>query len=232
MTESKELLYNYLGRVSYTRALNLQEKIQDMIISGKIGAVGVVLFLYHDPVITTGKYGDDSNLLINKSELKKTGIEYVRTSRGGDATYHGPGQLVCYPIINLKRIHLGVRKFIESLEDINIEYLYGLGIQGRAVEGLHGVWVGKEKIASIGVRVKRHVTMHGFALNLSNDLSPFGFINPCGMEGTAITSVKELTGTDIDISDCQSTMLDLFVKKYRISKTRKLDMNVKGFTRV
>lgn len=229
MTESTELLYNYLGRVSYTRALNLQEKIQDMIISGNIGAAGVVLFLYHDPVITTGKYGDDSNLLINTSELKKAGIEYVRTSRGGDATYHGPGQLVCYPIFNLKRLHLGVRRFIESLEDINIEYLYKLGIEGRAVEGLHGVWVGNEKIASIGVRVKRHVTMHGFALNLSNDLSPFGFINPCGMEGATITSVKKLTGMDIDITDCQSTILDLFVKKYRISKTRKIELDVKEF---
>lgn len=232
MTESTELLYNYLGRVSYTCALNLQEKIQNMIISGNIEAAGVVLFLYHDPVITTGKYGDDSNLLINTSELQKAGIEYVRTSRGGDATYHGPGQLVCYPIFNLKRLHLGIRRFIESLEDINIEYLYGLGIEGRAVEGLHGVWVGNEKIASIGVRVKRHVTMHGFALNLSNDLSPFGFINPCGMEGATITSVKKLTGMDIDIADCQSTILDIFVKKYRINKTGKIDLDVKEFAGV
>lgn len=229
MKNTKKILYKYLGRVSYSRGLNLQEKIQKMMIDGQITAPGVILFLTHDPVITTGKHGNENNLLVNSRELQNSGIEFVRTSRGGDATYHGPGQLVCYPLINLRRFHLGVRSYIQSLENIIIKYLSGLGVECRTVDGLHGVWAGNQKIASVGVRVKRHVTMHGFALNISNDLSPFGFINPCGMEGASITSVKELTGKSPDLSECAETIIELLVQEYNAEKSEDISIVIPDF---
>jgi len=220
--EHKRLLYKYLGKVSYKNGLELQENIHEYMVSGNTDCVGVLIFLYHNPVITTGKYGDENNLLLNSTQLKNADVEFVRTARGGDATYHEPGQLVCYPIINLKKIHFGLRKYIRTLENIIISYLATLGIGAGLIDGLHGVWVGERKIASIGIRVRRHVTMHGFALNVTNDLSGFNYINPCGMKDVSITSVKELTGKDYDLSDCMSGMLDLFCNAFMIPEIEEM----------
>lgn len=226
MRKNKKLLYKYLGKVSYTKALRIQEYLQEKLISEDIQNEGFLLFLYHDPVITTGKYGDDSNLLLNAGELEKAGIEYVRTSRGGDATYHGPGQLVCYPILNLKKINMGVRNYITSLERVIMSYLSDQGLESRAIEGLHGVWVENEKIASIGVRVKRHVTMHGFALNIKNDLSAFNYINPCGLQGASITSLKKLTGREVDLYESTDRILFYFRKIFKIDSIDELDNSI------
>lgn len=222
-SDHKRLLYKYIGEVSYKDGLELQEKIHKEIVSGKTDYTGVLIFLYHNPVITTGKYGDESNLLLTKEQLEKAGVEYIRTTRGGDATYHGPGQLVCYPIINLKHIRLGVRRYIRTLENIIISYLDTVGIHAGLIEGLHGVWVENKKIASIGVRVRKHVTMHGFALNVTNDLSGFNYINPCGLEDAGITSVLELTGEDHDLPDCAEGMLDIIRENFGIEEIIETD---------
>ncbi len=226
MENPRRLLYRYMGKVSYMKALSIQEQVQEKLISGNIRNEGVLLFLYHNPVITTGKYGNDGNLLINVKELERAGIEYVRTSRGGDATYHGPGQLVCYPILNLKRINMGIRKYITSLERVIMSYLSDHDIEGRAIDGLHGVWVRDEKIASIGVRVKRHVTMHGFALNINNDLSAFDYINPCGMRGASMTSLKKLTGEDADLYECTHRIIHHFRNIFKIDALDESDEDI------
>lgn len=219
---TRKLLYNYLGEVSYGDGLEIQQNIQEKLISGVIEEAGVILFLYHNPVITTGKHGNDDNLLMNIDELRKSGVEYFRTTRGGDATYHGPGQLVCYPIVNLRILHLGIRKYISLLEKVIMEFLSGIGIQSTTVEGLHGVWVGNEKIASVGVRVRRHITMHGFALNVSNDLGPFQFINPCGMEGASVTSVKKILGKDYELNECVDTIMDHMCSAFGVGQIEEL----------
>ncbi len=183
----------WLGDVPYKEALALQIGRLERRAQGDVG--DALLLLTHPHVFTLGRCGDPANLLVAEEELAKDGVALERVGRGGDITYHGPGQLVGYPIIRLARPDLC--RYVRSIETALIEALGGFGIETRAVPGLTGVWAGEKKIASIGVGVKRWVTYHGFALNVNTDLSWFRKIRLCGLEGKEATSMGELLGRDV-----------------------------------
>jgi len=180
----------WLGEVGYREALDLQSSFVDRRADRKIP--DTLLLLTHPHVYTLGRAGDDANLLVPKESLAAEGISVERVGRGGDVTYHGPGQLVGYPICLMERPD--VHRFVRSIEVALIDALGALGVAGRRLEGLTGVWVGEKKIASIGVGIRKWVTYHGFALNVTTDLSYFRRIHLCGLKGREATSIAEVRG--------------------------------------
>lgn len=174
------------GRVPYEEGLDLQKRLADEVRGDPSRAY--LILLEHPSVFTLGKNGSPSNV------LDAHGIPVVRTDRGGDVTYHGPGQLVGYPILNLRAMRLGVRTLVERLERVLVGALRDLGVEASRKEGCVGVWRGAAKIASLGLRIDRGVSRHGFALNVSNDLAPFGWIHPCGIPACSVTSVERVVG--------------------------------------
>lgn len=184
---------NWLGHMEYRRALKLQMKCIERRASGEIS--DTLLLLTHPHVYTIGRVGDDANLLVPPDLLAREGIPVERVSRGGDITYHGPGQLVGYPIVLLSRPD--VHRFVRSIEAALIEALSDFGVSGARIEGLTGVWTMGKKIASIGIGVRRWVTYHGFALNVDTDLSYFRRIHLCGLKGREATSIAEVTGRKV-----------------------------------
>jgi len=183
----------WLGHVEYRSALKFQLQCVERRASGEIP--DTLLLLTHPHVYTIGRIGSDDNLLVPAESLAQEGIAVERVSRGGDITYHGPGQLVGYPIVLLARPD--VHRFIRSVEEALIDALSDFGIVGRRIEGLTGVWVGGKKIASIGIGVRRWITYHGFALNVDTDLSYFRRIHLCGLKDREATSVAEVTGREL-----------------------------------
>jgi lipoate-protein ligase B len=191
-TSKKVCIAPYLEIVPYEAALKLQQGLMQARAEGRIG--DVLLLLQHPSVFTTGRFEGEEDMVVPRERLAREGIAVFHTNRGGGATYHGPGQLVGYPIINLKEDGLGVREYIQKLEAVIIKLLLALGIQGHRVAEYPGVWVGEKKVCSIAVHVSRSVTTHGFALNVTNDLRYFRYIRPCGLAGEVMTSVSELLG--------------------------------------
>ena len=179
-----------LGRRPYRPVLALQEKLVAERQAGSIP--DTLLLVEHERVYTMGRNAKDENVLLSKAELGKQGIELVHIGRGGDVTYHGPGQLVGYPIINLLERKRGIVAYVDGLEQVLIKVLADFGIEGKTDRKNRGVWVGNTKVAAIGVRVTRFVTMHGFALNVEADLSPYGGIIPCGIRDKGVTSLHLL----------------------------------------
>ena len=162
-------------------------------------AVSDSLFLVeHPPVITIGRSGDRRNVLVAEDELRVRGIELIETDRGGDVTYHGPGQLVAYPILNLNMHRRDIGWYLRSLEEVILRTLLDLGIEGRTIRGYTGVWVGDEKVAAIGVAVRRWITFHGMALNTNPDLDHFALIRPCGIPDKGVTSIRALLEREVD----------------------------------
>ncbi len=164
-----------------------------------------IFLLEHYPVITLGKHAKESNILIDDSQLKNLGISMFHIERGGDVTYHGPGQLIAYPILDLEAHHLGVKDYVSLLEEVVIRTLAHFGIQGERVSGASGVWIGagtphERKICALGVKCSRYITMHGLALNVNTDLTGFHLINPCGFVDKGVTSLAIETGKTIDIN--------------------------------
>jgi len=180
----------WLGEVGYREALDLQLAYVDRRAVRKIP--DTLLLLTHPHVYTFGRAGDAANLLVPMESLAGEGISVERVGRGGDVTYHGPGQLVGYPVCLMERPD--VHRFVRSIEAALIDALGGLGVEGRRLEGLTGVWVGEKKIASIGVGIRKWVTYHGFALNVTTDLSYFRRIHLCGLRGREATSIAEVLG--------------------------------------
>jgi lipoate-protein ligase B len=180
----------WLGEVGYREALDLQRAYVDRRAERKIA--DTLLLLTHPHVYTLGRAGDEANLLVPRESLAGEGIPVERVGRGGDVTYHGPGQLVGYPICLMERPD--VHRFLRSIETALIDALEGFGIAGRRLDGLTGVWVGERKIASIGVGIRKWVTYHGFALNVATDLSYFRRIHLCGLKGRQATSMAEVRG--------------------------------------
>jgi lipoyl(octanoyl) transferase len=180
----------WLGSVPYVKALRLQEVLRDQVAEGR--ALDTLLLLEHEPVITLGRSADPANVLASPNDLGRDGIAVIRTSRGGDVTYHGPGQVVGYPVFRLRR---GVRAHVKAMADGIIATLSTLGISAEWRESHPGVWVGAEKICAVGVHVRHHVAMHGFALNVNTDLAGFRAIVPCGLPDAGITSVAKILGT-------------------------------------
>ena len=191
------------GRMAYGRAWALQRALvrarQDE------RTPDVVLFTEHSPVITVGRAGRTSNILASREILASRGVEVHDVERGGDVTYHGPGQLVGYPIINLRALDEDVVRYVRLLESALIAAVGGWGIVADRVRGYPGAWVGGAKIAAIGVAVKRKVTMHGFALNVDPELSDFDLINPCGLD-KPVTSMARLLGRPVALEDVRLAM--------------------------
>ncbi len=199
------VVFEDLGMIDYMEAWNYQEKTHDALKNAKLNrrpenVLQKILFCEHPHVYTLGRSGHEENLLIRENLLKSIGATYYRIDRGGDITYHGPGQIVGYPIVDLDIIGKGVKSYIFLLEEAIIGTLGDFGIQASRLQGATGVWLdvnnpGKSrKICAIGVRVSRSVTMHGFALNVCSDLNYFSYINPCGFQDRGVTSMKKELG--------------------------------------
>ena len=188
-----EVIYSWLGEVPYRKAEGLQKALVEQVISdGKTR--GYLLALEHPHVVTLGRSSSPEHVLVPPERLKRMGVEVVETRRGGDVTYHGPGQLVVYPILPLERLKPDVHWFLRMLEEAGIRTLGSFGVKGARKEGLTGVWVGKEKVMAVGVALRRWVTFHGAALNVSCGLEGFDWIVPCGIEGRGVTSMERLVG--------------------------------------
>ncbi len=192
----RELKVVNLNLVEYGKSLKLQKIYEEKTLNGK---TDFLLLLEHHPVITIGKSGNSLNILFNKEVLKKRGVSVYQTDRGGDVTYHGPGQLIGYPILNLRYYKKDVKWYVKSLEEILIKTLNEYSINAEMIPKLIGVWVEEKKIASIGIRIRKWVTYHGFALNVNNDLTPFSYIIPCGIKDINITSMKELLNKKVNM---------------------------------
>jgi lipoate-protein ligase B len=197
-----------LGRRDYLEAWDLQKKL---VIARQAETIPDVLLLgEHPPTYTLGRGGNVEHLLVGKEELANIGASFVETDRGGDITFHGPGQIVGYPILDLKGIKPDVQLYLRQLEEVLIQTLARFGIDARPVGGLTGVWHAQGKVAAIGVRVSRWVTSHGFALNVSTDLSYFNRIVPCGIVGKNVTSMESILGKTVpkaQVADALSTEL-------------------------
>jgi len=204
-------LFTDLGLISYPDALNYQERLFEEILfikkcneelpqCEKQVQYNHLIFCEHPHVYTLGKSGNESNLLINTLQLQDKNAAFIKTNRGGDITYHGPGQLVGYPILDLESLHFGTRQYIEKMEDALILTLKEYGISSYRKNDVIGVWIEanknspERKIAAIGVKVSRYVSMHGFALNVSTNMDYFDYINPCGITNKGVTSMEKELG--------------------------------------
>ena len=212
---TKVCLVYALGLVDYHKGLLLQERLLS---SRKSGAISdVLLLLQHPSVLTMGRSGVDKNIIVPKETLVKEGVSVFYTNRGGDITYHGPGQLVGYPILNLMENGLTVHQYVWNLEEVVIKTLADFGIGGQRVSEWRGVWVGEEKICALGVRVSGQVSMHGFALNVNTNLKYFTYIVPCGITGVSITSVSKLLGHEVEIEEIRRSLLRHFSQVFRFT---------------
>lgn len=187
-----------LGEMEFERAREFQLQMVDQRAAGEIDDTFV--FVSHPPTITIGRGATSGNVLVSDQVLAERGIRKYEIERGGDVTFHGPGQQLIYPIIDLEKRGRDLHKFLRDLELVVIRFLDYYGIKGESVPGKTGVWVGGKKICAIGIAVKRWVSFHGLALNLDIDLSYFSLINPCGYPAESVTSLKTLTGAPIERS--------------------------------
>jgi lipoyl(octanoyl) transferase len=206
-----------LGRVPYTEALALQRSLVEDRRAGRIG--DTLLLLEHPHVLTLGVRGDGgrSHILATDEALASRGIEVHETGRGGDITYHGPGQLVGYPIVDLNPDRRDVHRYVRDLETVLIRTAADYGIEAGRVEGLTGVWVGDDKLAAIGVRIARWITSHGFALNVSTDLDQFNLIVPCGISDRGVTSLARLLRRPISMAEVEFRVIEHFVNVFNLN---------------
>ena len=211
------------GLIPYSEAFQKQKEWFEAIIRQKSEqeeTQNVVVFCEHPHVITIGKNGSISNLLFPETALKEKQVELYPVDRGGDVTYHGPGQLVCYPILDLEAFNMGLKKYIFFLEEVIIRLLDQYGVIGERLAGAAGVWLDAgdprkaRKIAAIGVKSSRYVTMHGFALNVSTDLSYFGLINPCGFTDKGVTSLEKEINAKVDMKQVKEKLIAIFQSQF------------------
>jgi len=217
-----------LGRVAYAEASRLQEELVRKLASGEGGES--FLLLEHPHVLTLGRGANPENLLLDEATRASRGIGIHETGRGGDVTYHGPGQLVGYPILNLRPDRCDVHRYVRDLEEVLIRTAADFGVTAARSEGLTGIWVGDRKLAAIGVRVSKWITSHGFALNVSTDLSYFSHIVPCGITDRGVTSLLAETGRDWPLADvaasAASHLGDVFDREMTGDLSR--DLTAKG----
>lgn len=228
MDKNNKIFVNDLGLCSYKKAWEIQENLLGQIIDQKLenrknknplDTNNYILFVEHNPVITMGKSGDNKNLITNKKHLEELQIEYFKTNRGGDITFHGPGQIVVYPILDLENFFTDIHKYLRLLEETVILTIKEFNLNSARSLGETGVWIDPEtkyarKICSIGVKASRWVTMHGFALNVNTDLDYFNHIVPCGIKGKKVTSIKNELKKEISIDKVKVMIKKNFEKLF------------------
>jgi lipoyl(octanoyl) transferase len=210
--------YTDLGTMSYTAVWQKQTLLMERLKSEKAEGAEVVnrlLLVEHPHVYTIGRNGNMSNMLADAGRLKEEHVEFIKVDRGGDITYHGPGQLVVYPIFCLTGFRIGIKEYIRRLEEVVIRTLDRYGLEGERIDKAAGVWIAAgtpaaRKICAIGVRCSQSVTMHGFALNVNTELDYFNLINPCGFSDRGVTSIQKEKGRKINISEIKSIILQSF----------------------
>lgn len=217
-----DIKFENIGLIEYGKAYEYQKEIFDRIIENKISMQkhkeDLLIFCEHPHVFTLGKSGKDNNLLVTEQWLKISGVSYFKTDRGGDITYHGPGQIVGYPVIDLDKYKLGIKEYIEKLELAIIDCLKYYSINAFILKGATGVWLdidkNPRKICAIGVKASRYVTMHGFALNVSTDLQYFQKIIPCGIPDKTVTSISHELKKEIDINEVKTILKQSLQKTF------------------
>ena len=202
------------GSLDYKVALELQERLLLMRQQDEIE--DTLVLLEHPPVLTLGRRGEYGNILLPLDILENQGVKVYEVSRGGDVTYHGPGQIVGYPIINLCNIEKDIKQYVYKIEEVIIRLLFNeLGIQSYRKEKKYtGIWVGEEKITAIGIAVKKWVTMHGFAFNVNTNLDHFKWITPCGIADKSVTSVQKILGRELDIHKMNDLVIKYFCEVF------------------
>lgn len=203
MSRGYSLDVRRLGRVDYHSAYQMQERLVEARKRQQIP--DTLLLLEHDPVITLGRGAKEAHLLADRSTLARNGIAVVETDRGGDITYHGPGQLVAYPVIDLGQSKRDVRRYVGRLEEVMIRMAAHFGLSAQRIAGLNGAWIGERKIGAVGVRIDRWVTMHGFAFNVNTDLTAFDLIIPCGIRDKQVTSLARELGRPVAMNEAVET---------------------------
>ena len=204
------------GIKDYQSVLLLQENTLQNLLNGK--GKDTIFLVEHQSVITLGARDSANKLAKDPDTIKQSGVEIFQIRRGGGTTAHNPGQLVVYPIINLKKHSLGVSDFVHMLEKVGIELLAGLGLNCSTKKGVPGLWVNEGKIASIGVQVKKWITCHGIAININNDLSIFDLIVPCGLENVKMTSVQQELGKKVNMNDAKQISKKILLKYFADQK--------------
>ncbi len=236
MSNNNRIVYfKNLGVKGYKEALDIQRELFDKIINIKTEnrnnsenslqkpTPNYLLFVEHPHVYTLGKSGSDSNMLLNHIELKAKNATFYKTDRGGDITYHGPGQIVGYPILDLENFSLSLHKYVYNIEESIINTLKCYGLKGERIKGASGVWldplnpVKVRKICSVGIRTSRWVSMHGFAFNVNPQLEYFGYINPCGYTDKKVTSIQKELGEEIDINEVVEKTKDNIAQIFQMS---------------
>ena len=225
--KNKKIIVKDIGRTSFSDAWKFQEdifqkiidqKVQNRTLEKKIETNNYLIFTEHNPVYTIGKSGEMSNLLLNENQLKEKEIEFYKINRGGDITFHGPGQIMGYPILDLDNFFTDINLYLRSLENTIIDTLSFYDILGFTIKGETGVWVKNQnefkKICAFGIRASRWVTMHGFSLNGNSDLTYFKNIIPCGIKDKGVTSIKDILNQEVDIEELKEKIIENFEKNF------------------
>jgi lipoate-protein ligase B len=215
-TDSKACLSLNLGLIDYREAWALQEKLVAARLGRRLNR-DIFLFLEHPAVFTLGRRGGLDNLLVSQDFLKNAGIPVVQVERGGFITYHGPGQIVVYPIINLHIRRIGVKDFVTAMEEAMLRTAAAWKIAAMRNPLNSGIWVGDQKMGSIGIALRKGVSFHGLALNVNLDLTPFSWIQPCGLQGVGMTSMTKELGREVAIADVRNVLRDHLAAVLRIS---------------
>lgn len=210
-----------LGRCEYEKALAIQYDILKKRQEGNIE--DTLILVEHPPVLTMGRQAEKANIICSEILLENNGIKIFETNRGGDVTYHGPGQIVGYPILDLKKYDMRVKWFVRNIEEVFIRLLMDrYNINASRSNGQIGVWVDNDKITAIGLSVKRGVTMHGFAYNVNTNLDHFNLIIPCGITDKGVTSIEQLVGKTVDFEKEKDAVIEYFCKEFNYNRCIKL----------
>ena len=228
MDKHKKIIVKNLGLLDFEKTFHIQKDLQNQIIETKLNnrknnlnsiTPNFLLFVEHDHVYTLGNSGNENNLIFDKKRLVEMGIKYHKTNRGGDITYHGPGQLVCYPILDLENFYRDIHKYLRDLEDVVINTLDYFNISASGNSKDTGVWLDvgtpeERKICAMGIKVSRWVTMHGLALNVNTNLSYFNGIVPCGISEKGVTSISNELNKTIELDLVRKVLTENFLKKF------------------
>jgi lipoate-protein ligase B len=219
-TDSKQWLSVDFERLDYRKAWKLQEKIVTARQTGSLQN-DIVLFLEHPPVFTMGRRGGRECMLVTEAFCEKAGIPIIQVERGGTITYHGPGQLVAYPIVDLQNARIKVVEFVNGLEDVMLQTAKSGGIAAERNDANRGIWVGPKKMGSIGIAVRRGISFHGLALNVRTDLTPFGWIQPCGLQDVQMTSMQLESAQTVSMQHVRAVLKRQFERVFGIQLVQK-----------